>query len=71
MKPVIGLVGLLVTLVVVGLLAKRVLQTPPAAVLPTPAPDATVRPPSQNTPQQFKQAVEGALATPRPAEPER
>ena len=37
----------------------------------TPAPDATVRPPSQNTPQQFKQAVEGALATPRPAKHER
>lgn len=69
MKFAVGLAGLLIALAVVGLLSKRVLQTPPPAALPASAPPAaTVKEQSLNTQQQFKQAVEGALATPHQQE---
>ena len=74
---VFGLVGLLVALVIVGLLAKKQFATIAAPVLPAPkavtdaqAPAADTGPAnagerSQQVQQQYKQAIDAAMQTPR------
>ncbi|MFM9880974.1 MAG: hypothetical protein ACKVOO_11275 [Burkholderiaceae bacterium] len=75
MKGLLGLAGLLLTLAVVGVLVKKQLaavsQPVPALTLPVPAGAASVAAPGtsqspQALPQQYKQAVEGALQQARP-----
>lgn len=73
MRGVFGIVGLLVTLAIVGILVKKQLHTTTSMpVVPTvpavagssaPAvnPNATVQQQSQQIQQQYKQAVEGAI----------
>ncbi len=76
MKGMLGLVGLLLTLVIVGFLVKKQLaasqQIAPALQVPittgvqsSPAAPATVGEQSRQIQQQVKQAVEGALQQPR------
>jgi hypothetical protein len=74
MRGLFGLVGLLLVLAVAGLLVRQqmtAIQTPLPA-LQTPAGEAAKPPPgntheqSQQIQQQYKQALEGALQTPRP-----
>lgn len=74
---VFGLVGLLLALVIVGLLAKKQFATIAAPVLPAPkavtdaqAPaadtaSANARERSQQVQQQYKQAIDAAMQTPR------
>lgn len=76
MRAIFGLVGLVVTLAIVGLLAKKqltALRAPmPAlpnatgAAAPASAPAATVREQSQQMQQQVKQQVEGLMQQARP-----
>jgi hypothetical protein len=73
MKGIFGLVGLLLSLAIVGLLVKKQLtstqQVVPGLQVPTTgrqdspasAPGTTVREQSQQVQQQYKQAIEGAL----------
>jgi hypothetical protein len=83
MRMAFGLLGLILALLVVSQLAKRVISPAATSTAPLTGPpshqDASadgaqhqVAPTSPpQTPQQFKQAVEGLMATPRPDEPER
>jgi hypothetical protein len=76
-KGIFGLVGLLLSLAIVGVLVKKQLtstqqivpvsQVPATAGLPSSAgaPATTVREQSQQIQQQYKQAIEGALQQPR------
>lgn len=77
MRAVFGIVSLVVVLATVGVIAKKQLtstrQAIPAVALPavegapviTVNPDATVKAQSQQIQQQYKQALESALAQPR------
>lgn len=77
MKGIFGLLGLLLSLAIVGIVVKKQLtaaqqiapipHVPVAAGSPNPAsaPAATVREQSQQIQQQYKQAIEGALQQPR------
>jgi hypothetical protein len=77
MKGMLGLLGLLLSLVIVGLLVKKQLtstqQAVPALQVPmaggsqssASAPSTTVGGQSQQVQQQFKQAIEGVLQQPR------
>ena len=74
---IFGLVGLLVALVIVGLLAKKQFATIAAPTLPAPttvpgapasatgAAPANGREQSQQLQQQYKQAIDAAMQTPR------
>lgn len=74
MRGLFGLVGLLLVLAVAGVLVRKqmaavqapvpALQTPAGEIIEPPAGD--VRQQSQQSQQQYKQALEGALQTPRP-----
>jgi len=76
-KGIFGLVGLLLSLAIVGVLVKKQLtstqqivpvsQVPATAGLPSSAgaPATTVREQSQQIQQQYKQAIEGAQQQPR------
>ncbi len=77
MKAVFGLIGLLVTLAIVGLVAKKQLTSTQQAVpalqvpgLPNPIavdPNASVKEQSQQIQQQYKQALDAAVqARPMP-----
>jgi hypothetical protein len=73
MKAVFGLIGLLVTLVIVGLVAKKQLTATQQAVpalqvpgLPAPNPNASVKDQSQQIQQQYKQAIDAAVQQARP-----
>ncbi len=80
-KGLFGIASLLLALAIVGLLIKQQLGanrlatpvlTPPAATASAPgadAPPVTVRQQAVQTQQQYKQALEAAMAQPR-AEPE-
>ncbi len=79
MRGVFGLVGLVVTVAIVGLLVKKQLHT--SGVVPTvpavagvstppPAPGATVQQQSQQIQQQYKQSVENAMQPPPRSEPD-
>lgn len=71
MRGLFGLVGLLLVLAVAGVLVRKqmaavqapvpALQTPAGEVIEPPAGDVR-----QQSQQQYKQALEGALQTPRP-----
>lgn len=63
MRSIFSLLGLLAVVLVVGLLVKK--QLAPSAS----GPAATVKQSPQQTQQQFKQALDAAMQTPRP-EPE-
>ena len=77
MKGIFGLLGLLLSLVIVGFLVKKQLaltqQIVPTLQVPmargpqssASAPRTTVREQSQQVQQQYKQAIEGALQQPR------
>ncbi len=70
MRGLFGIVGLLVTLAIVGVLAKKNLSSvtrvaPPAGLASAPA-GATVQQQSQLIQQQVKQSVEAAVQQPRP-----
>lgn len=77
MKGIFGLLGLLLSLAIVGVVVKKQLtstqqvapvpQVPVTAGSQSPAsaPAATVREQSQQIQQQYKQAIEGALQQPR------
>ena len=77
MRGIFGLVGILLTLAIVGILVKQQLSTGPVAVpssnaagvsVPATSPGATAQEQSVQIQQQVKQSVEGAMQTPR-AEP--
>ena len=71
MRGLFGLVGILLVLAVAGVLVRKqmaavqapvpALQTPAGEVIEPPAGDVR-----QRSQQQYKQALEGALQTPRP-----
>lgn len=73
MRMVFGVLSLLIVVVVVGLLAKKQLAalsgagTAPAAAAGVALPAATPQPSGQQLPAQFKQSLDEALQTPRPA----
>lgn len=81
MRSIFGIVSLLVTLAIVGVIVKKQLtatsQTIPALVVPAATspgdvpvqPTGTVRQQSQQVQQQYKQAIENAMQQARP-EPE-
>lgn len=70
MRGIFSLVGLLVVLAIVGLLVKKQMSTqvavPTAPGMPAVSADAPPQVRSQQTQQQVKQAVEGALQQARP-----
>lgn len=70
MRGIFSIVGLLVTLAIIGLLVKKQLSTPVAvpatAGMPAVSADAPPQVQSQQAQQQVKQAVEGALQQARP-----
>ena len=85
MRGIFGIVGLLVTLAIVGLVVQKQLQTSTAmptvpavstvpavagASTPTVNPAANVQQQSQQMQQQYKQAVEGAMQPPPRPEPD-
>jgi len=69
MRGIFSIVGLLLVVAVIGLLVKKQLGTqanvPVAPGMPAVAADAPPQVRSQQTQQQVKQAVEGALQQPR------
>lgn len=70
MRGIFSIVGLLVTLAIIGLLAKKQLGStqvtvPAAPGMPAVSSDAPPQVRSQQAQQQVKQAVEGALQQPR------
>lgn len=70
MRGLFGIVGLLLTLAIVGVLAKKNLSSvttvaPPASLASAPA-GATVQQQSQLLQQQVKQSVEAVVQQPRP-----
>lgn len=81
MRGIFGILSLLVTLAIVGVLVKKQLtatsQTMPALVVPAAAgagdtaaqPTGTVKQQSQQIQQQYKQAIDNAMQQARP-EPE-
>ena len=78
MRGIFGIVGLLVTLAIVGLVVQKQLQTSTAmptvpAVSTVPAVAGASTPtvnPAANVQQQYKQAVEGAMQPPPRPEPD-
>lgn len=78
MRAVLGMASVLIVLAIVAVVAKNQLvatrQAVPALALPavegaptlTVNPDASVKAQSQQIQQQYKQALESALQTPRP-----
>lgn len=80
MRGLFGIVGILITLAIVGVLAKKNLSslngapTPAATsagvVLPTTTPGATVKEQSQQIQQQVKQQVESAIQAPARSVPD-
>ena len=78
MRSIFGILSLLVTLAIVGVLVKKQLsatrQTMPALVVPATAtgdgsaaqPSGTVRQQSQQIQQQYKQAIDNAMQQARP-----
>ena len=73
MRMVFGVLSLLIAVVVVGVLAKKQLValsgagTAPAAAAGVALPAATPQAAGQQLPAQFKQSLDEALQTPRPA----
>lgn len=74
MRGIFGLVGILVTLAIVGLVVKQQLSASTVAVpssnaagvsVPATSPGATAQEQSVQIQQQVKQSVEGAMQTPR------
>jgi parvulin-like peptidyl-prolyl isomerase len=65
MRPVLGIVSLLVVLAVVGFIAKKQLGTASAAVDATTS-GATTQRQAQQIQQQIKATVEGVMQQPRP-----
>jgi hypothetical protein len=69
---ILGLLGLVLTLVIVGLLIRQQLTgvsgsvTPAAATAPASVGPADPRAQSQQIQQQFKQSLDAAMQTPRP-----
>lgn len=66
MRVVLGLAGLVVTLALVGLLAKKQLGGLPVPATSAGATSATPLQQSQQMQQQVRQAVEGAMQQARP-----
>lgn len=70
MRGIFSIVGLLVVVAIIGLLVKKQLGTqaavPAAPGMPAVSADAPPQVRSQQTQQQVKQAVEGALQQARP-----
>lgn len=65
MRATFGMIGLVVVVAVVGLLAKKQLQTvSPGAAVSTPGATSAAVAPQQQV-QQMRQAAEAALQTPR------
>jgi hypothetical protein len=69
MRGIFSIVGLLITLAIIGLLVKKQLGTqvavPATPGMPAVSANAPPQVRSQQTQQQVKQAVEGALQQPR------
>ena len=63
MRGIFGLVTILLTLAIVGVLVKK--QTGAMAVVPVTTPGASPQQQSQQIGQQVKQAVDASLQTPR------
>ena len=66
MRSVLGVLSLLVTLVIVGMVVKKQLVAMPASPLAIPTPAA-----SQPDQQQFKQALDQAMQSARPVADEK
>ena len=64
MRAMFGVLGLLLVLAIVGLLAKKQLNT--TIEVPTATPGATVQQQSQQIQQQVKQSVDAAMQQARP-----
>lgn len=74
MKAMFGLVGLLLTLAIVGVLVKKQMRgvpgpintVPAGVVVPSTTPGATPQQQSQQIQQQFKQSLDAAMQQTRP-----